>query len=128
MNIPSGKIESPDTFIYVIKSVSCTTRAAVLSLVLEAGGVCVCEVEHALGISQPVASRALALLKSAGFLTSRQAANRVCYRRAESLSPLHEAICQAALQVFKKDPQFILALERLKSLRQKKKTGGCGDG
>ncbi len=126
-NTSSEKIETPETFIYVIKSVACTTRAAVLSLILKVDGACVCEVQYALEVSQPVASRSLIFLKNAGFLTSQQVANRVCYKKAEVLTPLHEAICQSVVSVFEKDPGFKLALERLNSFRKNQK-GGCVNG
>lgn len=120
--VPPDEIQSPEAFIYIVKSVSCITRAAILSLVLEVGGVCVCEVEHAMGISQPVASRSLSFLKNAGFITSRQIANRVWYEKAKSLSPLHEAICQTVVDIFRKDPHFKLAVEKLNKLRQNQRS------
>jgi ArsR family transcriptional regulator len=58
------------------------TRRHMLALLQLEPELCVCELEAALGEIQPVMSRHLALLRDAGWVTSRREGRRVYYRLA----------------------------------------------
>jgi ArsR family transcriptional regulator len=53
-----------------------------IAVLLSHGELCVCHVEHALGLSQPNASRQLGILRSAGVVESRRDGTWVYYRLA----------------------------------------------
>lgn len=54
-------------------------RLRSLLLMQAAGELCVCELTHALGLSQPMISRHLALLREAGLVTDRRAGVWIYY-------------------------------------------------
>ena len=56
------------------------TRLRALMLLVGQGELCVCELTHALGLSQPHVSRHLAHLREAGLATDRRAGIWVYYR------------------------------------------------
>ncbi len=72
MNIPS-----PDQ---LFASLSNDTRLRCLMLLLRHDELCVCELTHALDISQPHVSRHLALLRETGLVADRRAGLWVYYR------------------------------------------------
>ena len=57
-------------------------RRQVLALLQMEPELCVCELEAALDVIQPVISRHLALLRDAGWVTSRREGRRIYYRLA----------------------------------------------
>ncbi len=59
-----------------------STRRHVLALLHLERELCVCELEAALQVIQPVISRQLALLRDAGWVASRREGRRVYYRLA----------------------------------------------
>src|SRR2546421_11913982 len=65
----------------LFKALGDETRLRIVAL-LSHGELCVCHIEHALGISQPNASRHLATLRAAGIVEDRRAGNWVYYRLA----------------------------------------------
>jgi ArsR family transcriptional regulator len=67
------------------------TRLRVVAL-LSHGELCVCHLERALGLTQPNASRQLAILKAAGVLESRREGTWVYYAIAEQE---HETVARA---------------------------------
>lgn len=56
----------------VFKALSDPTRVRILKLLLEQKALCVCEIMQALDIAQARASRHLAILKEAGFLSDER--------------------------------------------------------
>jgi ArsR family transcriptional regulator len=67
-------------------------RLRVLLLLQQEGELCVCELTHALGVSQPMISRHLAPMRQAGIVSDRRQGLWVYYR-------LHEALPAWAQQV-----------------------------
>ncbi len=64
----------------LFSSLSNDTRLRCLVLLIRHGELCVCELTHALGISQPHVSRHLALLRESGLVADRRAGLWVYYR------------------------------------------------
>ena len=69
----------------LFKQLSDPTRLRCLSLLIRDGELCVCELTHALGLSQPKISRHLAQLRESGVVQSRRAGQWVHYRLHEEL-------------------------------------------
>jgi len=67
-------------------------RLRALLLMHEEGELCVCELTHALGVSQPMISRHLAQLRRDGLVSDRRQGQWVYYR-------LHDALPEWARQV-----------------------------
>jgi ArsR family transcriptional regulator len=61
------------------------TRLRALLLLAREGELCVCELTHALHVSQPKISRHLAQLRNAGIITDRRDAVWVHYRLSDQL-------------------------------------------
>lgn len=66
----------------ILKALGDETRLRAACL-LTAGELCVCDLEHCIGVSQSNLSRHLAKLRGAGLLVSRKRAQWVYYRLAE---------------------------------------------
>jgi len=61
------------------------TRLRCLMLMLSEGELCVCELTHALGLSQPKISRHLAQLRQNGLVQDRRAGQWIHYRLHDEL-------------------------------------------
>ncbi len=68
------------------------TRLRCLALLVAEDELCVCELTHALGVSQPMISRHLANLREAGVVSDRRAGQWIHYR-------LHPELPKWALRV-----------------------------
>jgi len=69
------------------------TRLSCLLLIAEQGELCVCELMHALVLSQPKISRHLAQLRTCGLLTDRRQGKWVFYRLDPTLAKwAHEVL------------------------------------
>jgi len=68
---------TPDS---LFSSLANNTRLRCLMLLIRYEELCVCELTHALGISQPHVSRHLALLREGGLVTDRRAGLWIYYR------------------------------------------------
>ncbi len=71
MNLPSDSL---------FPSLANDTRLRCLMLLMRHDELCVCELTYALGISQPHASRHLALLRESGLVADRRAGQWIYYR------------------------------------------------
>ncbi|MEC7519298.1 MAG: metalloregulator ArsR/SmtB family transcription factor [Myxococcota bacterium] len=69
------------------KALADETRIRILSLLMELGELCVCDVETGLDITQSRASRHMTQLRQAGLVEDRRDGQWVYYRIAESLAP-----------------------------------------
>jgi ArsR family transcriptional regulator len=68
---------APDTLFQMLSD---ATRLRVLMLLAAEAELCVCELTHALGLSQPKISRHLAHLRENGLLTARREGQWMYYR------------------------------------------------
>lgn len=62
-----------------------TSRLKILGFIQRFGDVCVCEITESLGLSQPLVSRHLRLLKSAGLVQSRKEGRWMIYSLAADM-------------------------------------------
>jgi DNA-binding transcriptional ArsR family regulator len=87
------------------------TRLRLISLLVEEGEFCVCELVAALDLSQPKISRHLAVLRGLRLVSDRRDANRVFYR----LSPDLPAPVRVILQTVADTPKAAEDLEYARS-------------
>jgi ArsR family transcriptional regulator len=77
----------------LFKALGDETRLRIVAL-LSHGELCVCHIQEALGLSQPNASRQLAVLRAAGIVEDRREGNWVYYR----LLPQGDEACDRQLE------------------------------
>jgi len=86
----------------VLKALADETRLRIVSLILEAGDLCACEVEAILGVNQSNASRHLGRLVREGLLASEKKGQWVHYSSAPLEKPsfgfVHHAVSTARRQ------------------------------
>jgi ArsR family transcriptional regulator, arsenate/arsenite/antimonite-responsive transcriptional repressor len=66
--------------IKLLKALADDTRLALSLLIHQEGELCVCELTHALALSQPKVSRHLAILKNANVLQDKREGQWIYYR------------------------------------------------
>lgn len=98
----------------LFKALSDETRLRVVAL-LSHGELCVCHIESALAISQPNASRQLAILRAAGLVEARRDGSWIHYRLATQEHPDRKRQLEAIVRSFtardllRKDVERLLA-------------------
>src|SRR5262250_1886651 len=85
----------------LFKALGDETRLRIVAL-LSHGELCVCHLEDALGISQPNASRHLAVLRNAGVVEPRRNGNWVYYRLVEQTDEECRQHMKTLVQTFSK--------------------------
>lgn len=75
-----------------LKALADETRLRILLLLQDQGELCVCEIVHALELSQPKVSRHLAQLRSAGLLCDRRQGQWIYYAVDRHLPAWAEAM------------------------------------
>ena len=88
-------MSDPET---IFKACGDATRLRILAL-LQGNELCVCEIEAALSLSQPNASRSLTILKNAGIIQSRKQAQWTYYKISDEFAA--------------QNPELSIALEKL---------------
>lgn len=88
-------MSDPET---IFKACGDATRLRILAL-LQGNELCVCEIEAALSLSQPNASRSLTILKNAGIIQSRKQAQWAYYKISDEFAA--------------QNPELSIALEKL---------------
>ncbi len=95
-------------------------------MVLTRRELCVCQIMGVLGISQPLVSRNLTLLRTAGFLEERKVGKLVFYSVKKDMDRIRRKIIAILREALKSDS---ILTDDLRSLRDceefQKKTGKC---
>jgi len=97
-------LNDTDTF---FKMLSDSTRLRCLLLMQAEGELCVCELTHALNLSQPKISRHLAHLREAGVLVARRNGTWMNYRINPDLDGWALSIIQQTLDGVRESESFI---------------------
>jgi ArsR family transcriptional regulator len=97
-------LNETDTF---FKMLADSTRLRCLMLMQSEGELCVCELTHALNLSQPKISRHLAHLREAGVLVARRNGTWMNYRINPDLQGWLLGILQATLDGIRHTEPFI---------------------
>jgi ArsR family transcriptional regulator len=103
------------------KALGDETRLRIVAL-LAHGELCVCHLEQGLKLTQPTASRQLAILKNAGIVESRRQGTWIHYRLSEGLDEACRRQLRALTAGFEK--QAVLRKEVARLLRWRK-PGDC---
>ncbi|MGA2403870.1 MAG: metalloregulator ArsR/SmtB family transcription factor [Syntrophobacteraceae bacterium] len=98
-----------DEFVRVMKSLSDSNRVKIIKI-LHQRSLCVCEIQAALGVSQPTASSHIKDLEEAGLVTSRKEGRWVNYHPADGSSSPYAALLLASLRHWLNDDPEICDL------------------
>jgi ArsR family transcriptional regulator len=108
-----------------LKLLSDTTRLRILML-LDRRELCVCQVMGVLGVSQPLVSRNLNLMRDAGFVSERREGKLVFYALNKKMPAAARKIIGSLKEVMKTDRTLAADLESLRDCEEfQRKTGTC---
>lgn len=96
----------------LFKALGDETRLRMVAL-LAHGELCVCHVEEALELSQPNASRHLAILKIAGVVESRRKGNWVYYRLAPQTDEARRQLLDSIVAEYREQDALRREVERV---------------
>ena len=106
-------LNATDTF---FKMMADSTRLRCLLLMQTEGELCVCELTHALNLSQPKISRHLAHLRESGLLIARREGTWMYYRINPELQIWALQILQTTLDGVRKTEPFMSDIKILRSM------------
>ena len=92
------------------------TRLRSLLLMLQEGELCVCELTHALGQSQPKVSRHLATLRDAGIVTDRRQGQWIYYQINPALPAWAREILTSTARASELNEDFIASCAALAAM------------
>ncbi|MGB7621345.1 MAG: metalloregulator ArsR/SmtB family transcription factor [Terriglobia bacterium] len=104
------------------KALTDETRLRILHLLIEAGEICVCDMETVLGCPQARISRHLSVLKNAGLIEDRREGLWILYSLTRPGDSNHRSIVRALKEVVDSAEEF--AADK-KKLRQAVQQGRC---
>ena len=113
-----------DTDIF-FKLLSDSTRLRCLLLMQAEGELCVCELTHALNLSQPKISRHLAHLREAGVITARRNGTWMYYRINPDLQAWSLQILQTTLDGICKTEPFVSDRKMLDKMTNRPSLACC---
>jgi DNA-binding transcriptional ArsR family regulator len=95
-------------------------------MVLTRRELCVCQIMGVLGVSQPLVSRNLTLLKGAGLLDERKEGKLVFYSVKKGMAPIQRKIIGLLREALKSDRILAQDLRSLKDCEEfQKRAGKC---
>lgn len=101
------------------------TRLRCLSLLVQEGELCVCELTHALDLSQPKISRHLAQLREHGILLDRRQGLWIYYRLHPSLAAWQQKIIADTIDNIRQQTPFRDDLALLKEMPNRPGASCC---
>lgn len=111
-----------DTF---FSALSHDVRLRSLILLQSQGELCVCELTHALGISQPMLSRHLALLREAGLVSDRRAGVWIYYAINPTLPEWARSVLGTSAEGVRDQPPFTSDLQTLQDMPNRPDASCC---
>ncbi len=102
-----------------------STRLRVLMLLQREGELCVCELTHALALSQPKISRHLAQLRESGVVETRRAGKWMFYRLSDSLPEWAQATLKSTLKGLHHARPYLQDREWLNEMPGRPEAGIC---
>lgn len=115
-------LNETDTF---FKMLSDSTRLRCLMLMQAEGELCVCELTHALNLSQPKISRHLAHLREAGVLVARRSGTWMHYRINPDMQGWMLEILQTTLDGMRHSEPFISDSKLLDTMSNRPEVACC---
>lgn len=107
------------------KMLADNTRLRCLLLMQAEGELCVCELTHALNLSQPKVSRHLAHLREAGVIVSRRNGTWMNYSISPQLQPWALTVMQATLDGIRNQEPFVSDRKLLNSMTNRPGLACC---
>lgn len=107
-------------------SLSNEIRLRCLMLLQCEGELCVCELTHALALSQPMVSRHLALLRSDGLVQDRRAGQWIYYQINHGLESWAQEVLSITAAANKSRKPFKQDLSKLHSMADRPQALCCG--
>jgi ArsR family transcriptional regulator len=103
----------------IFKALSDESRLRILGLLLQAGELCVCDIQSTLGCTQTKVSRHLAYLKKSGLVRERRKGLWMLYTIAVPVDNEHRSILDAVKQTISQNSRTTDDIARLReSLQQ----------
>ncbi len=100
-------------------------RLRVLTLLQAQGELCVCELIHALNLSQPMISRHLALLRADGLVETRRAGQWMYYRIHPQLAAWASEVLVVTVEANKQQQPFINDMQVLAGMPNRPDAACC---
>jgi ArsR family transcriptional regulator len=94
-------------------SLANTIRLRCLMLLQSEGELCVCELTHALNLSQPMISRHLGLLRDAGLVTDRRVGVWIYYALNTKLPGWAKTVLLTTAKGIRQEKWFVQDLQKL---------------
>lgn len=113
---PAAEEVPVETLSRLLKALADETRLRIVAL-LSHGELCVCHIHAALGISQPNASRHLAILRSSGVVETRRDGNWVHYRLVRQADGDCDRLLRTVMKTFAQRDLLRKDVERLLKVR-----------
>ncbi|WP_305862599.1 ArsR/SmtB family transcription factor [Helicobacter cholecystus] len=88
-----------EQFLKVMSALNDESRVMILCFLSHHGELCVCDLQHSLGMIQSRLSRHLKILKEAGFLHLKRKGTWAYYSLSSTLSPLHCSLLNEILSL-----------------------------
>ncbi len=101
------------------------TRLRLLTLLIRQGELCVCELTHALGLSQPKISRHLAHLREGGVVLDRRQGLWVFYRIHPELPAWMAEVMRLTGEAMAGQQPFVADANALAGMAQRPERGCC---
>jgi ArsR family transcriptional regulator len=109
----------------LFKQLSDETRLRCLMLMLTEGELCVCELTHALKLSQPKISRHLAHLRQSGVVQDQREGQWIHYRLHDDLPQWAYDVLSAASASTQKAQPYIHDMQMLKDMPNRPGSSCC---
>jgi len=100
-------------------------RLRVLTLLQSQGELCVCELIHALALSQPMISRHLALLRADGLVETRRAGQWMYYRLHPEMPAWASEVLMITVEANKQHQPFCNDIQVLASMPNRPDSACC---
>ncbi|MCJ8294980.1 MAG: metalloregulator ArsR/SmtB family transcription factor [Colwellia sp.] len=97
MNTATKRVTESDCLLF-FKVMADDTRLKIILMLMCESELCVCELTHALELSQPKISRHIALLKKQQLLSERKSGRWVYYSMAKPLSQWKQAVIKSCFE------------------------------
>ncbi|MCK4840774.1 MAG: metalloregulator ArsR/SmtB family transcription factor [Methylococcales bacterium] len=111
--------------IRLFKCFSDETRLRCMLLLDKEGELCVCELTHALALSQPKVSRHLAQLRKCGLLSDRKKGLWVYYQISSTLPEWARLVLSETTNVVKGNTLYMQDVERLQNMIDRPEELSC---
>lgn len=109
----------------LFKALADSTRLRALVLISTAGELCVCELTHALEVSQPKVSRHLAQLREANVVQDRRAGLWIYYSLHPDLPQWARELLTVAVTGLQEQSPFVADRLRLQQMTDRPHTARC---